>query len=69
MEKRIVIAVLLAFGTGVAALMLGMYLGIHAVEVKDVPMPPERTLAEKCEHLYDTDRHKDWAACMGVPYR
>ncbi len=27
-----------------------------------------QVLAERCSHLYNVGRHRDWAECMGVGY-
>ena len=41
----------------------------HPVEVRSTAprfmgLPP----APQCDPLYNTGRHREWAACMGVPY-
>lgn len=38
------------------------------------PVPDMQTterlhLAEKCKHLYNVDRHREWADCVGVGYK
>ena len=53
----------------IAALIFGMYLGLASVEVQRIPEPPVPSRAQQCMHLYDVEKSREWAECMGVPYR
>ena len=63
--------IVVGFFTLVGALVLGMYLALTSLEEST----PEETIdintarAAQCAPLYDVGKHKEWAACMGVPYR
>lgn len=38
-------------------------------EITHTPRPEFGTLPPDCGHLYNVDKHKEWAACIGVDYR
>ena len=55
----------------VGALILGMYLALSSELVleEEVTIDINAARAAECAELYDVGKHKEWAACMGVPYR
>ncbi|MEE8481709.1 MAG: hypothetical protein V3S12_00015 [Acidiferrobacterales bacterium] len=49
----------------------------YAVHVVENPLVPDQVQAPRsefgtrppdCSHLYNVDKHKQWASCMGVAY-
>jgi hypothetical protein len=60
--------IVLFFFIALMAVSLGMWLAFNKVEpVRNVQIP--HSLVLECKPLYDTGRHREWAACMGVTYR
>jgi crotonobetainyl-CoA:carnitine CoA-transferase CaiB-like acyl-CoA transferase len=69
MFKVIMAGVVLPFFLAVGALMLGMWLALTSVEVVKIEQPPKPTRVMECRQFYDQGKNKEWAECMGVPYR
>jgi len=72
-EKWLLACVWLLAGILAYLLMITVPAEFKKREAQPEPARVERFMglpaAPDCSHLYNNDRSREWAACMGVPYR
>ncbi len=67
-QKCIALAMVAVWFVSVSAVIIGAIKVQARLSTISAPRPEFGTYPPDCGHLYNVDKHKEWAACMGVGY-